>query len=394
MTTDTIGGPSGRAPSGQPPRAEARREGAWRVGWRGARTVAVLELRQRVRSTRWLVVLAVWVAALAALTFLIRHAVYSTLEQGSLPGEAATPAGARHHAAATLFGIVVFLVLSLGGLVAPALTATSVNGDRAAGVLAALQTTMLTPAEIALGKLAAAWVTALALLVTASPFILWAFVDGGTPAGRLLTTLGVLALTLLVVCAIGLGWSAVTTRTSSSTVLTYLSVVFLGLGLPIVFALTLPLVDERDLVQVNGNPGGGACRVFADTRDQLHTERSWWLLAPNPYVVVADAAPRAAPMPHVGIDDPLTAIRDGVREARLGPSKVIDECFPEQAASLGPSGTQTTAEDARDRQRDELPAAWPYGLAADLAVGAAFTTVAVHRLRAPTRRLPRGSRVA
>jgi ABC-type transport system involved in multi-copper enzyme maturation permease subunit len=176
-------------------RPEPGREGSWRLGWSGVRTVAVLELRQRVRSTRWIVVLVVWVTVLAALTLLIRHAVHSTLEPvGQFgPPDPQQVADAQRLAGATLFGIIFFLVLSLGGLVAPALTATSVNGDRAAGVLAALQTTLLTPAEIAVGKLAAAWATALALLVAASPFVLWAYVDGGTPAGRLATTLGVLA---------------------------------------------------------------------------------------------------------------------------------------------------------------------------------------------------------
>lgn len=366
-------------------RAEPGREGAWRIGWSGVRTVAVLELRQRVRSTRWVIVLAAWVAVLAALTLLIRHAVYSDL-LGPTDGQG-TDDG-RALAGATLFGIIVFLVLSLGGLVAPALTATSINGDRAAGVLAALQTTLLRPAEIAIGKLLAAWLTALALLVTAAPFIVWAYIDGGTPAGRLVTTLAVLALTLLVVCAIGLGWSAVAARTSSSTVLTYLSVTFLGLGLPVLFALTLPLVQSQDTVQVRSvASSGNACELSTGTRWRQHTERSWWLLGANPYVVVADSAPRAERALGTSLDDPLTQIRDAVREARLGPPAIAEECY------LG-DATYSADQARRQSQRDALPAAWPYGLAADLALGAVFTAIAVLRLTAPSRRLPRGTRVA
>ena len=82
---------------------------------------------------------------------------------------------------AIIFGLIVYLVLSLGSLISPALSATSVNGDRSAGVLATLQTTLLTPAEIALGKLGAAWLTALAFLAVALPFLGWGFLDGGTP---------------------------------------------------------------------------------------------------------------------------------------------------------------------------------------------------------------------
>ena len=57
-----------------------------------------------------------------------------------------------------LFGAVTFLVLGLGLLVTPTLTSTAINGDRNAGTLATLQVTLLSPAEIALGKLLAAWV--------------------------------------------------------------------------------------------------------------------------------------------------------------------------------------------------------------------------------------------
>jgi ABC-2 type transport system permease protein len=221
----------------------------WRTSWSGVRTVVVLELRQRVRSIRWIVVLVLWFLALLALTLLVRGAVHSSVSP--IEGE---PGVSRHqldeYAAASVFGIVVFLVLGLGGLVAPALTATSVNGDRSAGVLAALQTTLLTPAEIAVGKLLAAWVTAMALLAAALPVLGWAYLGGGTPATRLLTTLAVLAVTLLVVCAVGLGWSAVAARSSSSTVLTYLTVLFLGLGLPILFLVTAPLVQQTRQVQV------------------------------------------------------------------------------------------------------------------------------------------------
>ena len=389
-------GPGGGPGAGP---AEPGREGSWRVGWRGVRTVAVLELRQRVRSTRWLILLALWVLALLALTLLIRHAVFSSLvpdvatdggSGGTADRSAADLTAARRAAGATLFGIIVFLVLGLGGLVAPAFSATSINGDRAAGVLAALQTTLLTPAEIALGKLAAAWATALALLAAALPFLAWAYVDGGTPFGRLLVVVLVLALMVLMVCAIGLGWSAVAARTVSSTVLTYLSVVFLGLGLPIVFALTTPLVQQREVVRVNAtSEDGQTCSVLQETRDQYHSERSWWLLGANPFVVVADSAPPARLPERSGTGDPLTAIRDGVRELRLGPAAVLDECYTEASQQNG-----AAAEHARQRSRDALPATWPYGLAIDLGIAVAFTVLAIRRLRAPSRRLPKGTRVA
>ena len=379
------------APGGLP--AGGGRGGTWGLGWSGIRTVAVLELRQRIRSTRWVAVLGVWTAILAVLTVLIRWAIRRTFAgstqttDGAVDAAAALPA-ADVAAGRVTFGIIVFLVLSLAGLVAPALSATSINGDRQAGVLATLQTTLLTPAQIVVGKLLAAWVTALALLAAGLPFLVWVYLDGGTPLGRLLVTLGVLALTLLVVCAVGLGWSGITSRTSSSAVLTYLTVALLGPGLPLLFLLSVPLVTESERVQVRTQTDFSVsitdpsqCTVLTEVRSLTHTERSWWLLAASPYVVVADASPKPTTRP--GTDDPLAIIRDGVRDARLGPAVPVEECFYDDVQDR-----------ERQRQRDALGVTWPSGLAALLALGTAFTAIAVRRLRTPTRTLPAGTRVA
>jgi ABC-type transport system involved in multi-copper enzyme maturation permease subunit len=356
--------------------------GTWSLTWHGVRTVAVLELRQRVKSSRWLVILLIWGVIVGGLTALIRWSIFSSGFDGS----------DEKTAGATMFGVIVFMVLSLGSLVSPALSATSVNGDRTAGVLAIMQSTLLTPVELAVGKLLAAWTCALALLAVALPFIVWAYLEGGTPIGRLITTLLLLALTLLVVCAIGLGYSALTAKTSASAVLTYLTVAFFGVGLPLLFALTLAMVTStetitiRQPVEVSSNDSGDTtsrCEVSTETSRQTHTERTWWLLAASPYVVVADAAP--VPSKKQGNDDPLSAIRQGVREARLGPANGEDWC--------GDAISQA-ADQARQVSGDQLPPIWPYGLAADLLIGAAFLVLTVRRLKTPADRLSRGTRVA
>jgi hypothetical protein len=304
-----------------------------------------------------------------------------------------------------MFGVIVFLVLSLGALISPALSATSVNGDRTAGVLATLQSTLLSPAEIAVGKLIAAWASALALLTAAAPFIVWAYFEGGTPIGRLLATLVLLALTLLVVCAIGLGFSALAARTSSSAVMTYLTVAMLGVGLPLLFAGTLPLVTTNGRVPVReygpgsteidpvtGEPvdtGPGTCIVQERVVSRVHGERTWWLLALSPYVVVSDAAPR--PTSDRGGGDPLTAVRRGVREVRLGPTDAEDWCGDGTAFTYQ---GRTYRNGRLTQPPAELSPVWPYGLAADLAIGGGFLALTVLRLRAPSAKLPRGTRVA
>lgn len=412
MGTETIGTVPAATPPGPPPPSTAPgglSAGTWSVTWSGLRTVMSLELRQRVRSSRWVVVLVLWMAALGGITALIRYATH-TLYQPYIPvdGPQADAELARLQAELAgrlMFGLVIFLVLSLGALVAPALSATSINGDRRAGVLASLQVSLLSPAEIVLGRLLAAWLTALALLVAAAPFVLWAFVEGGTSPGRLLVTVLLTAVTLLVVCSIGLGWSAVTARTSSSVVLTYLTVTGLGLGLPLLFALALPLTQQDTRVRyvntIYVDPAGSptqsvdpsvvpnarlVCQTQTETVRQVRTEKVWWLLAPSPYVVVADASPRPPARRGLAPDDLLSAIRSTVREVRLGPQTVQGSC------DVDP-GDFERRELERREARERAGLTWPFGLAADLLLAAGATVVAVRRLRAPAATLPRGVRV-
>lgn len=286
-----------------------------------------------------------------------------------------------------LYGAVAFIVMTMGLLVAPALSSTSVNGDRAAGTLATLQLTLLSPAEIVTGKLLAAWFTALVFLATGVPFLLLAMVPGGTSPARFVVTVVLMSVMLLTMCAIALGWSAVTARTVSSVVMTYLTLAFLCLGTLILFGVSLPLVETTQRVQVLANPPDvdysstpiprSECVVIEDVRTVYHTEAIAWLLAANPYVVVADAAPGKA------TDDVFTWIKYGVRTAFAGAEEPRDECWAARANQSG----------AMDEQ---IPPGlvWPFGLVINLLLAAGSLVFAVRRLTLPVAQLPRGTRIA
>ncbi len=409
MGTETIGTVAQQQPEPELPPSRRAAGGTWTLTWSGLRTVISLELRQRVRSSRWAVVLVLWMAALGGITALIRYATHTLYKPyAGVDGPISDAELARAQAELSgrlMFGLVIFLVLSLGALIAPALSATSINGDRRAGVLATLQVSLLSPAEIVVGRLLAAWLTALALLAAAAPFVVWGFVEGGTPLARLLVTVLLTAVTLLVVCSIGLGWSALTARTSSSVVLTYLTVAGLGVGLPLLFALALPLTQQTDRVTyvntIYVDPAGSptqsvdpsvvpnarlVCTTQTEQVRRVHTERVWWLLAPSPYVVVADASPRPADQRVATSDDLLSGIRGGVREVRLGPETVQGSC------DVDPADFERREQQRREA-RERAGLTWPYGLAADLLLAAGAVVVAVRRLRAPAATLPRGVRV-
>lgn len=384
MSTVTTGGAVPAAPGAVdvPPGPRT-----WRVTWHGVRTVATLELRQRVRSTRWKVALLVWFLVVGAITALAWAAMASTSSGAGLDQEPLGPA---------LFGLVVFFVLFLGLVVAPTLSATAINGDRSAGTLAILQVTLLSPAEIVLGKLLASWAAALAFLLVSVPFLVAGLAAGGTPVLSVVVCLVVLALLLAGVCAIGLGFSALTARSAGSAVLTYLAVAGLTVLSLLVFGLTVPAVSNQpEEVRVWTVPSDydweddevPDCVWETQTQYVSHTERTWWLLAINPFVVVADAAPEADRADASASLDLLGGIRQGVRALRAGPATEQDYCWTGQ--ERGASYDSPVAE----RDVDDS-AVWPWGLAANLLLGAAGVALAVRRLRIPQRTLARGTRVA
>jgi len=373
------------------------------VSLHGVRTIAVLELRQRLRTSRWPVVIGIWFLVIGAVAGLTWWAVHNQ------PSDRGT----------TLYDVVLFFVLGLGMLVVPSLTATSINGDREHGVLATLQTTLLTPADIVIGKLVAAWAISIAFLLAASPFLVWAWIAGGVEVGRMLLAVAVLVCVLAVVCALGLMFSTLTARTISSAVLTYLTVAALTFGTVIAFLISIPILSTQQSVRVKvvpdtwyqehqqANPEDNPSTVeptAADcvyvVREQtiLHTERTWWLLALNPFVVVADAAPSRKPVTYLGFE-PLQMISDGARSARMGSTPdSLNECWPEvqpTIASLGDGAQQFQKEQQLKRDRlNKVHAVWPYGFVFLGVAGAASTWVAVRRLRTPIRKLPRGTRIA
>ncbi|MCP2266373.1 ABC transporter permease [Promicromonospora thailandica] len=366
------------------PSAAPAGRGTWSLSWHGLRTVTVLELRQRVRSTRWKTALVVWFLVVGLITLLTTGA-FAILSGDGMADE---PFGG------IVYSIVVGFVLFLGLLVAPTLSSGAINGDRNAGTLATLQVTLLTPAEIVLGKLAAAWIAALAFLVASIPFLAWALAGGGVSWLALLTTVLMLAVVLGVVCAIGLGFSALVGKTSGSAVLTYLTIGGLTAVLPIVFGLLVPVTTSTEEVRVwDVEPGytweettAPECEWQTHEADVWHSERTWWLLAPNPFVVVADAQPLGGD-PETLADDGnmLALLQYGVRYARTGDNGEQDWC-----SYMVGSGTDSPVEPVV--VTDQL--VWPWGLGFDLLLGAGGVVVAVNRLRVPTTHLPQGTRVA
>jgi ABC-type transport system involved in multi-copper enzyme maturation permease subunit len=301
------------------------------------------EFRVRLRTGRWRWLLSVWVVVIGLFTGLLDLALGGTQKPHGIP----------------LFGGLMLFVLGLILIISPALTAQSINGDRERGTLATLQVTRLTPAEIAVGKLLAAWGVGVGALALTLPFVGWALAEGGVSVTRAAVVLLVVILLVGVVCAISQALSALLARSITSALLSYVTMFALTVGTLVAFGLSAGVMS-------------------ADGGDGSH--KVWWMLAPNPFVVLADAAPRLPPIrqpldnPNDGYvaqpADPLGEIGRSVRETR-SPSGYIDD-------STSSNGS----------------AVWPYGLGFDLLLGVGALWLTIRRLHTPARALLKGVRVA
>lgn len=343
------------------------------MGVAGVLTVARLEFRLRIRAGRWRWLVLAWFLLLLVVAVLVRMSLSNLDDLG------VTDAG-QGTRGAVMFGVVVLVVLALALLVAPALAAQSVNGDRERGTLATLQVTRLRPAEIAVGKLLASWGTALVFLAVTLPLAVWCYVEGGLSVLRFLGVYLVTGLLLGVVCAVSLALSALLARSTTSGVLAYLTVFGLTVGTLIAFGLATAVTTEKRTVRYGGSESYQTSVARPD--------RVWWLLAPNPFAVLADSAPagptRTVRNPDGSTEqvslpqDPLGSLSRALHQLRVTPQEVSDSYGTSYAVPDGTAGSPV----------------WPTGLAIDLLLAAVALAVTIRRLRTPTYRLARGQRIA
>ena len=338
----------------------------------GVLTVAEQEFTIRIRAGRWRWLLGTWFVLLAVVTGLVRLATETVGE------------GKAQNAGVVVYGSLMLLVLGLALLVVPSLSAQSVNGDRERGTLATLQVTLLSAGDIAVGKFLAAWGTALVFLGLTLPLVLYAMTQGGVPFSRVVIVTLVMALLLGAVIAVALCLSALLMRTTTSGVLAYLTVFALTVGTTLTFVLALALSTEDHTQRYQPDCAFETpCEPQEYTSQRTRPDRVWWLLAPNPFVVLADAAPKLPPETAAERERRKRLEEQGIRTQNLRDSDPL--------GGLGEA--VRSAHKSPDDDGDGSPV-WPWGLAFDTLVGAGAVWLTARRLRTPTRDLPLGQRVA
>jgi ABC-type transport system involved in multi-copper enzyme maturation permease subunit len=331
-------------------------------------TIARLELTQRLRSVGWYILLGVFAAVLLGVTILA-YAVYSWDDFGG----------------AGVYSIVVNMVLLLVVLVSPTLSGNTINGDRDAATLAAVQVTAASTGDIMIGKLLAAVATGGAFLIVAVPFLAGSLAGGGADVSVLLVSLLVLIVEIIIVAAIGVGLSGLIARPLFSVATTYLVVAGLVIGTLIAF--TLGGLAVRSEATTYSRPYDSAGNVDCESWDSYTYEAPrfdlvWWALAANPFVVLADATPTEFSRDGNPVDL-FGQIKLGVRTAQLSPlEQRWDDCDLE--------GSYPTARETID---STVPS-WFVGLGVQVVLAGALFAGAWARTRTPARRLPPGTRIA
>jgi ABC-2 type transport system permease protein len=349
----------------------------------GLGVVLGLELRQRVRGKAWYILLGVFTLLVAAVTLLL------WLSLDALGGDTA----------GGVFSTLIFFVLLLGTLVVPAVSGNAINGDRAAGTLATTQVTLISTWQLVLGKFLAAWISALAFLAAAVPFLVLSIFLGDIGVDTIAVSVLVLALELGVLAAVGVGLSGLLTRPLFSIVVTYLVVAALSVGTLIAFSLLGLTVqstvtstyvqgrfDANGVVEEDAN-GDPICDAPQVSEYQIpRFDHFWGALVANPYIVLADAAPThydASGNP----TDLFGFVKLGARSAQLPPDleTTYSDCDPATFEASGPSGREVI---------ESTTPGWFVGLTLHLLLAAGLLVGGWSATRTPTGRLPRDSRVA
>ncbi|MGO1855291.1 MAG: ABC transporter permease [Microbacteriaceae bacterium] len=375
-----------------------------------------LDLWQRARRPGFYVLLGVFFVVVSAITWL-----------GSLVFSGSASIGSG------MFSVAIYGVLLMAVLVTPTFTGNAINGDRDSATLAPVQVTLATTSEILVAKLLAGWATGLVYLVVALPALVIALIQGyATPPegvfytsaaavpphpATLIVSVLVLAIEIGVVAAIGVGLSAVIARPLFSVAATYLVVMLLVLGTLIAFGLgTFAVRASTSTLTESPNQMYGpvqSCDVSAEpctvprpdvsaecvevrgTGETVRYDRVWWVLASNPFVVLADATPTTYDE-HGNLVDLFGQIKLGIRSAQHPPElerrDFSDPCDGLPAVEGGmyqPDDHPT----AREQIESSVPS-WFVGLGAQILLAVGLMLWGAARTRTPARRTPPGSRIA
>ena len=253
----------------------------------------------------------------------------------------------------------------------------------------------------------------LAFVAVSIPFLAVAVFAGGGEAATIAVSLLVLTFEVGIIAAIGVALSGILSRPLFSVATTYLVVAALVIGTLIAFALVgfsirSEVTNSYRSFEFPDNYSGESfpcmpgeepsddypCDEDAEVRcgewqtstyEVPRFDRVWWLLAANPFVILADATPTQFD-DNGNPNDLFGQIKFGVRAAQQPPEleQRWDDCAPDQQSD------RPTPEEVID----QTTPIWFVGMALQLLLAAGLMWWAWARTRTPAGRLPSGTRIA
>lgn len=172
-----------------------------------------------MRSVRTPLLLTLYALLLAVAAYL---AVYAPFV-----GETVTLSDMR--GSVTGYALLVMLQFGLMVLVAPAMTAGSISGERERQTLDLLLVTNTGTLRLVLGKLLESFGFLALMVLCSMPMLSLVLLTGGATLVQVLTSVAFLLLTALAALCVGLFCSTLFKRTVTATVVSYLTVFGLGL---------------------------------------------------------------------------------------------------------------------------------------------------------------------
>jgi len=174
------------------------------------------EMKTRMRFAR-----AFWVQG-AYLLFLI--AIVLLAYQGILAHSPLRHPAELQERLQVFYFILLYSLVTITVLVAPALTASALTYERERRTLDLLLATPLSPMQILAGKLLVSFAFLMLLLVESMPVVAVCLVMGGATVGDLLATYALIAFSILHLCAFALYCSACNRTSGVATFWAYLGV--------------------------------------------------------------------------------------------------------------------------------------------------------------------------
>lgn len=202
--------------------------------------VLLKELRVKMRGWKAPILIGIYNLVLVLLTILFLKVL---IGQRSMNAESIF----------TTYCLMAVAQFGLISLIAPALTAGSISGEREKQTLDILLSTTLKHRSIILGKLAASLSHIILLVLSSIPVFSIIFMFGGIGMSELLQTFLFYIVLAITLGSIGLFFSTFIKKSTAANVLSYATIVFLFIGTIIITVFYIQLVIQPKLVSGSYN---------------------------------------------------------------------------------------------------------------------------------------------